>query len=341
MFYHLETEERTVAGRTGTVYTLKHNNGAEAEFWPMFGFNCLRWQMPTPYGRRDLLYAAPDWDTNPVPTRSGVPILFPFPNRIREGEFTFDGKNYQLPLNDPGSKNAIHGWSPRFAWRVFGYSVENECAWIHGDFQPSVDAPEVLPLWPSDYILSVIYRFTERALRLETLVRNVGEKSLPFGLGLHPYFRFPCSDENIDRYRLLAPARSTWELVENLPTGEKERVSDDLNWNSARPINSARLDTLYTDLGALGERNDGLLLRAELGHEEFPGALQIWTDRQFRETILFTPPHRQALCIEPYTCATDAIRLSERGIDAGWKVLPPGGKWSGVVEFRWEPGADV
>jgi aldose 1-epimerase len=50
--------------------------------------------------------------------------------------------------------------------------------------------------------------------------------------------------------------------------------------------------------------------------------------------VVYTPPHRQAFCIEPYTCTTDAINLEQRGVKAGWRVLPPGGRWSAVVELR-------
>ena len=42
----------------------------------------------------DILYSAPDWESNPVPTRSGHPILFPFPGRLRDGTFTFEGKTF-------------------------------------------------------------------------------------------------------------------------------------------------------------------------------------------------------------------------------------------------------
>ena len=51
----------------------------------------------------------------------------------------------------------------------------------------------------------------------------------------------------------------------------------------------------------------------------------------FRELVLFTPGHRQAMCLEPYTCATDAINLHQRGVDAGWRVLPSGESWSAEV----------
>ncbi len=341
MLYHIETEERAAGGRTGTVYTLKHGSGASAEIWPAHGFNCLRWRVSTADGPRDMLYCAPDWNENPVPTRSGVPILFPFPNRIRDGKFSFEGKSYQLPLNDSTKANAIHGFAPRHAWTVFGYSTDNDSAWIHGDFHTSLAAPESARSWPSDSLLSMICRLSEKSLRLEMRVKNVGAGPLPFGVGLHPYFRFPCADETIDRCKLHAPARSIWQSVANLPTGERGPMPDQLNWNSAHGLAGVQLDTPYTDLGAIAQRSDGMLLRACLGHAEFPGALQIWTSGDFRQSVLFIPPHRRAVCIEPYTCATDAVNLAERDIDTGWKVLQPEAVWTEAVEFRWDPAVDM
>jgi aldose 1-epimerase len=343
MLYHIETDERAVNHVTHRIYTLTHGRGGTlAETWPSIGFNCLRWRVQTSAAEaHDLLYHAPDWSTNPVPTRSGIPILFPFPNRIRAGVFHDQGKEYRLPLNDPGQKNAIHGFAPRHGWRVFGYRVEMNDAWIHADFQASKDAPETAALWPGDYILSVTYRLSESTLRLESRVHNVGNHALPFGLGFHPYLRFPCSDPDISRYRLHAPARSLWQLEDSLPTGKKVALSDDLNWNRPKPVGTTQLDTLYGDLGVITERQDGLFLRAQIGHEEYPGALQLWASIDFRESVLFTPVHRQAICIEPYTCATDAVNLQAKGIDAGWKTLAPGQTWSGVIEFRWDPTATL
>ena len=50
------------------------------------------------------------------------------------------------------------------------------------------------------------------------------------------------------------------------------------------------------------------------------------TDQIFRECVVFTPPGRPCVCIEPYTCVTNAINLEPQGIDAGWRVLPVGGE---------------
>lgn len=333
MLYHIETDERTAGGRSGTVYTVSRPDaGSLIEVWPAHGFNCLRWRT----GGRDLLYSAAEWLDNPVPTRSGVPILFPFPNRIRDGVFTFHGRTYELPKNDSTKANAIHGFAPRNPWRVSGYGADTTGAWVHGDFQISIDAPNAAGLWPGDGLLSVVYRLGPDRLRIEMRVRNTGDGPFPFGLGLHPYFRVP-GDEHVNRGVLHAPARSLWPLADNLPTGEKKPLPDELNWNRPRTIGGTQLDTVYGDLGAIREEPGGLLLRGTLGHVNRTGRLELWTTADFRESVLFTPPHRKAVCLEPYTCVTDAANLRARGIDAGWRELPAGGQWAGVVEFRWNP----
>jgi aldose 1-epimerase len=335
MLYHIETEERTAGGHTGTMYTLSRPDiGSLIEVWPGFGFNCLRWRA---HGQ-DLLFAADDWLDNPLPTRSGIPILFPFPNRIRNGVFVHKGREYCLPKNDSTHANAIHGFSPRIPWRVFGYGVDATSAWVHGDFQLSVDAAEADGLWPGDAMLSVIYRVSPDRLRVEMRVRNMDTESFSFGVGLHPYFRLPGHEADVSRYVLHAPARSVWQLEQNLPTGKREAVPDDLNWNRPRTLGGAVLDTVYGDLGAIREDVGGMLLRATLGHADRPGHLEMWTTSDFRESVLFTPPHRKAVCIEPYTCVTDAVNLQAAGIDAGWRELPLGGVWTGTVEYRWNAG---
>ena len=57
-------------------------------------------------------------------------------------------------------------------------------------------------------------------------------------------------------------------------------------------------------------------------------------DPAFRELLLFTPQHRKAVAIEPYTCATDGANSNDWKADAGWRVLNPGEKFSAAVEYR-------
>jgi aldose 1-epimerase len=331
MLYHIDTEERTVGGHSSTVYTLsRRDTGSLAEIWPAFGFNCVRWHAD----RHELLYHAPDWAESPIPTRSGIPILFPFPNRIRDGSFTFEGREYHLPKNDGPKTNAIHGFTPRNPWRIFGYGTDLESAWLHADFEIPQDLPDASNLWPGSARFSVCYRLKADRLRMEMQVHNTGDGPFPFGVGLHPYFQLPWAHD-ASNFLLHAPARSIWSLKDTMPTGEKEPVPDSLNWNRPRLIGAANIDTVYGDLGVIHEGSDGLLLRATIADANRPGRIELLTSPEFRESVVFVPPHRRAVCVEPYTCVTDAVNLQARGVDAGWRELAAGQRWSGVVEFRW------
>jgi aldose 1-epimerase len=336
--YEVTTERREAAGGLdGTVYVLADSTGwCRAEIWPALGFNCIRWQVAWQRRTLDLLYSDPQLFENPRPTRSGIPVLFPFPNRIRDGRFDWQGKSYQLPPNDPSGKNAIHGFACRKPWRAVGQGADDRNAWLTGEFRGSVDAPESLALWPGDYQIRLTYRVEGSGLRLEAEVTNPGAAGLPFGLGYHPYFRVPLlPGAAADDCWVQAHARESWDLHENLPDGTRRPVSADLDLTRPRQVTGLSLDHLLTALGE-GDRpaRSGLHVRASLEQRPEAVGVHLLTCAAFRELVVFTPPHRQAFCLEPYTCTTDAINLQQQGVDAGLIVLAPGAVWSAVVELR-------
>jgi aldose 1-epimerase len=309
------TTTRLIGGREQPVVTLAAGD-AMAEVLPGLGCNCVRWTI----AGRDRLYAPPPDELAARPTRGGIPILFPFPNRIRGGRFVWDGREYQLPLNDSSQRNAIHGFSPRAAWQVLGTGPDADGAWL--------DAAFALPnAWPAPGVLELRIRLTPTALRYEALVLAL-DQPLPFGLGLHPYFA------TTPDCRVRTPAHSRWELAEGLPTGRVLRLDAAHDLRESRPLDGLTLDDVYTVFPVRPPAADGLV---ERGRVEYPGAgvLRVRTSLDFRELVLFTPPHGRAVCLEPYTCPTDAIHLQEHE-DVGWRVLPPGGRWEGVVEYVWE-----
>jgi aldose 1-epimerase len=320
-----------VRGLDPTIYVLEDAAGGSAEVWPALGFNCYRWQIQRDGQTLELLYQAPDLFANGRPTRSGIPILFPFPNRIRDGRFTWDGRDYQLPCDDPAQKNAIHGFACRHPWRVAGHGTDSTSAWITGVFRCSTDAPDSRSLWPADHEIQLTLRLSAGSLRLEAEVHNPDRIGLPFGLGYHPYFRMPfASSASAVECQITVPARSMWKLEESLPTGERLPVDAACDLNRPRRFVDLNLDTVLTDLpsasGALPER---AVLHGAAGAD-----LRLHCGAEFRDLVVFTPPHRQAFCVEPYTCPTDAINLQARGLDCGWRVLPPGERWRAIVELR-------
>lgn len=45
---------------------------------------------------------------NGAPAHGGLPLI-PWPNRIADGAYRFDGNDYQLLLIEPDKHTAIHG----------------------------------------------------------------------------------------------------------------------------------------------------------------------------------------------------------------------------------------
>ena len=80
---------------------------------------------------------------------------------------------------------------------------------------------------------------------------------------------------------------------------------------------------MFTGLQANGPAIDSVVMDPTAGLE-----VRQSFDTAFRELVVYTPPHGRSVCLEPYTCMTDAIHLAERGIDGGWRALAPG------AEFR-------
>ena len=104
-----------------------------------------------------------------------------------------------------------------------------------------------------------------------------------------------------------------------MPTGDRRHVSPDKDLREGEYFDVLKLDDVLTDL----QPEQGIIDSAII-HEA--AGLQVLQrcDPIFREMVVFTPPNRACVCIEPYTCMTDAINLQARGVAAGLQELAPG-----------------
>ena len=50
--------------------------------------------------------------------RSGMPVLFPTPNRVRDAQMAFEGRQFRFEANN--QNNFIHGLVRRRPWKVVG-----------------------------------------------------------------------------------------------------------------------------------------------------------------------------------------------------------------------------
>jgi len=248
---------------------------------------------------RELLDGYPAGQTS---TSGRGQVLIPWPNRLEDGSYEFDGQRYQLELNEPENQNAIHGlvrWEP---WSV----GERE---PHRVVMEHVLAPQ--PGYPFTLELSIEYALAMDGLTVGTTATNVGEVACPYGSGAHPYFTV--GTETIDSAVLHVPAETVVGADERgLPLDAAPVEGTEYDFRRPRPIGSTRLDHAFTDL----VREEDGLARVALGGLRPGSGLELWVDQAYRYLQLFTGDplpdvDRRSLAVEPMTCPANAFRTRE------------------------------
>jgi aldose 1-epimerase len=298
--------------------------GSSAEIAVNLGFNCFRFTAQDIGRPVEVLYSHPEFASGSQrPSGSGIPILFPFPGRIPGTVFRWEGKSYELPDVD-ALGNAIHGFAMRRPWRLIEQS-ENR---VVGEFHAWRDDPGLKDRWPADSIVRATYTLKKNLLEGTYRIENPGKTPLPFGFGIHPYFRVPLGGSSADDCVVWLPVTERWVLKEMLPTGKRRVLPETEAFETGRKFGELKLDDVFTGL-----TDNAGIVEASI---QDPGGMAVairWSVEQFRECVVYTPPHREAICIEPLTCAPSAAALAERGIDAGWRVLPPGEFFEATVSI--------
>ena len=297
------------------------HTGSTARIAPELGFNCFEFRAMVNGRPVDVLDAAPGFDAGGQrPSGSGIPILFPFPNRIRAGQFAWQGQEFSI-LNTVGDKlgNATHGLCLDRPWRVTAKGDD----FVSGQFQLSVDAPDRLGMWPTDFLIEVDYELVHNRLRANFRIGNPSDRPLPWGLGTHPYFKLPLGESSrVENCLIEVPCAQRWELIDCLPTGNLLELDEAFDLRDGAYVNTVKLDDVYTTVLCEGPQFDCLLIDEQAGLQ-----VTLTSPPIFREIVAFMPPNRAAVCLEPYTCPTDAINLTARGIDCGWRTLGPGSEF--------------
>jgi aldose 1-epimerase len=248
---------------------------------------------------RDLLDGYPAGE--PSPSGRGQ-VLIPWPNRLEDGSYEFDGQRHQLELNEPENRNAIHGLVRWEHWTV----GEREA---HRVVMEHVLSPQ--PGYPFTLELSIEYALTTSGLSVRTTATNIGESACPFGLGAHPYLTV--GTETVDSVILHVPAGTVVGSDERgLPRDAAPVEGTEFDFRRPRPIGSTRLDHAFTDLV---REEDGLARIAVSGLHPGSG-LDLWLDEAYSYLQLFTGDplpdvNRRSLAVEPMTCPANAFRTGE------------------------------
>lgn len=293
-------------------------SGDRALIAPERGFNCYSFAPVIDGQPHELLWAVEGFERGEGrPSGSGIPLLFPFAGRIRGTSFEWFGETYELPPGD-ALGNAIHGFVIDRPWKVLEQSATQAVA----EFQASREAPDLEPHWPCDYRIRVSYELRAPHVLASVIhIENPGAEPLPFWFGTHPYFRVPLvAGGAADACVVDVPAAEYWELREMLPTGMRLPADGDRRLAGGLPFARTKLDDVFTGLAS----RDGRVATSIVDPQSQLQLTMEFSAEYFRECVVYNPPHREAICIEPYTAAPDAFTLEDRHIESGLLAIAPG-----------------
>lgn len=243
-------------------------------------------------------------------------LLMPWPNRIRDGKYSFDGVSQQLALSEPGRGNASHGL---VRWAL----------WSLDDLADSSVTLSYLLLpqqgWDSCLRIKVRYTVTSSGLEVATKVTNVGTTKAPFAYGAHPYLT--TGETTVDEVTLTVPAARTIDVDDRLIPVGSSPVGQGTDFRAGALLGSTALDTAFTDL----EPGDDGRWRVVI--ERGDRRTTLWADAgTFGYLQVFTgdslPPERKrrsGIAVEPMSAPANAFASGE-----ALTVLRPGDVWSGT-----------
>ena len=264
-------------------------------------------------GGRDLLDG---YGADEMASSGRGQVLIPWPNRLEDGSYEFDGRRQQLPLSEAALGNAIHGLVRWSAWTVA--EREPDRVVMKHMLHPQ-------PGYPFTLGVSIEYSISDTGLQVRTTATNLGKDACPFGSGNHPYLRLGTG--RIDPLVLRIPARTMLRSNErSLPVGKDAVEGTPYDFRQPRRIGATKLDHAFTDL----ERDQDGLARVELKDPDQGTGVALWVDRSYAYLMVFTGDplpnvNRRSLAVEPMTCPPNAFRSGDDLIR-----LEPGASFTGT-----------
>ena len=221
-------------------------------------------------------------------------ILFPFVNRIENGQYHFDEKLYQLDINKVEENNALHGLVYNKTFDLLNVAKSENAAIVNLQYKDEGDFAG----FPFKYELNLEYGFSINSVELKIEVKNFDNRAYPFTLGWHPYF---VSSNLSESYLSVNCHRKILVNSQLIPTHEEE----------VEIFDNSKIKDLELD--------DCFLMDGEQLQFKTPDYHLNFTFSKTNNYVqIYIPPNRKTIAIEPQTGAANSFN-NHRGL----KLLQP------------------
>lgn len=283
--------------------------GFAVSFRPQLGANMVRLQHKT--SGIEILRTPPDDETyRAKPEIWGMPVLMP-PNRIRDGRFVYQQREYQLPVNEPMPRHTcLHGIILHKAWDL--QIISDRSVQMHISY-PGSAANEG---WMHTFEAVLRYDFYENSVEQTLGFTNTSDLTMPLMAGFHSAFNFP---EDAEFYLDADNVNRTLDDLRKIVNGQTELLPD---WQKFRKLQHGERILGHCAMKRGNKINAELLIR----YPQQPWQMRYQLPQPWREWVIWNNLGTENfICVEPQSCRIDAMNIGLPLSEAGVIELPPGG----------------
>ena len=221
-------------------------------------------------------------------------ILFPFASRVENGQYSFDGAEYQIEINELDRNNALHGFVYDKEFQIVNQHIESDTTSLILEYNET----KLTKGFPFTYKIQLEYILQKDSLELKVNVLNTSSKTFPFTIGWHPYFI------SSDLYNSILKFDSDTKVL-----FDKELITLDTemyNSNSEIKIEGKKLDDCY-------------FLNSNIIEFDTPNyKFKLTSNSEDIFLQVYTPPKENVIAIEPTTGISNSFNNK-----IGLKTLEP------------------
>jgi aldose 1-epimerase len=228
-------------------------------------------------------------------------ILFPYNDRIPDGKYIYQGKEYQLPCNSRRGDGSIHGLI--YNRKIVELSRKADDNGAELVLKAELSESEFPDGYPFKISLVLTYILNELGLLIKFKIINNGDKTAPLAMGWHPYFSL---NGTADTWSFYHKGKSYVEVADNLiPTGKSPSVKGTIfDFSDSKSFGADEYDI------AISTSEDGFMRLSD-------GKMHIdmtFDPAFFKYTQIYIPPSRKGVAVEPVSAATNAFNDASLGL---------------------------
>jgi aldose 1-epimerase len=285
--------ERTIEGVPALTLASSAQGGIEAAFAPgvgMVGCSLL-------HHGEELLGQRGGLDRYRAARKTmGIPLLYPWANRLGARRFAVDGREVNLegddlPLSFDAAGLPMHGLlGAASGWRVDRHEARADGGVLTASFDFAAQ-PALIAAFPFPHLVELEASLDAARLTISTRVRPNGDVAVPISFGFHPYLRLPGVERSA--WEVEIPVRERLLLDERmLPSGQREAVDI-----AAGPLGSRTFDDAYV------APPDGARFALRGGGRRIE--LRVGAGYDFSQ--VYAPADDEVIAFEPMTAPANAL----------------------------------